>query len=92
MRPGWVTVADDGLHVKGADGARLRPRRVPWSQIRGMRRPRWTQVVVLELEGGGEQPLPELSTEDRGAVVTQVTARTGAQLVEGSDAGVLRPR
>ncbi len=75
MRPGHVVVLDRGLEFRGVDRARLRPRRVEWSQIRGMHRPRWTQIVVLELEGGREQPLPELSPEDTEALVAAVTAR-----------------
>ena len=69
-----------GLQVKGTEGAFLRPRRVEWSEIRGMRRPRRTQVLVLELASGRELQLPQLTGEDTEGLAAEITARLGDRI------------
>ncbi len=73
--PGWVEVSSAGLRIRSQNVGMLRPRLVEWGDVRGVRRQRWTEVLMLELTSGKELPLPELTAQDRDALAADVTAR-----------------
>jgi len=74
-RPGWVEVSSAGVRIRSQNAGMLRPRLVEWGDLRGVRRQRWTQALVLELASGRELAMPELTAQDRDALAADVTAR-----------------